>query len=104
MYKYSTVNDTVVSVSQVVGFVLMRLSKKKKKKKKKKQQQKKTVKDAKQSQLDSARTFSLYNCDPLKPHFCIVKLGFTGVYIIFLIFARKHRLWVLVRTASVRRF
>ena len=27
----------------------------------------------------------LYNFDPLKPHFCIVKLGFTGVYIIFLI-------------------
>ena len=26
----------------------------------------------------------LYNLDPLKPHFCIVKLGFTGVYIIFL--------------------
>ena len=36
--------------------------------------------------------------DPLKPHFCIVKLGFTGVYIIFLISAQKHRLWVLVRT------
>ena len=27
----------------------------------------------------------LYNFDPLKPHFYIVKLGFTGVYIIFLI-------------------
>ena len=30
----------------------------------------------------------LYNFDPLKPHFCIVKLflnWFTGVYIIFLI-------------------
>ena len=26
----------------------------------------------------------LYNLDPLKPHFYIVKLGFTGVYIIFL--------------------
>ena len=26
----------------------------------------------------------LYNSDPLKPHFYIVKLGFTGVYIIFL--------------------
>ena len=35
----------------------------------------------------------LYNFDPLKPHFCIVKLGFTGVYIIFLISAQKHRLW-----------
>ena len=27
----------------------------------------------------------LYNFDPHKPHFYIVKLGFTGVYIIFLI-------------------
>ena len=27
-------------------------------------------------------------------------MGFTGVYIIFLISAQKHRLWVLVRTAS----
>ena len=45
-----------------------------------------------------------YNFDPLKPHFYIVKLGFTGVYIIFLIFAQKHRLWVLVKTASPRRF
>ena len=27
----------------------------------------------------------LYNFDPLKPHFYIVKLGFTGVYIIVLI-------------------
>ena len=26
----------------------------------------------------------LYNFDPLKPHFCIIKLGFTGVYIICL--------------------
>ena len=44
----------------------------------------------------------LYNFDPLKPHFYMykVKLGFTGVYIIFLISAQKHRLWVLVRTAS----
>ena len=45
----------------------------------------------------------LYNVDPFKPHFYIVKLGFTGVYIIFLISAQKHRLWVLVRTASPRR-
>ena len=40
----------------------------------------------------------LYNFDPLKPHFYIVKLGFTGVYNIFLISAQKHRLWVLVGT------
>ena len=37
-------------------------------------------------------------------HFYIVKLGFTGVCIFFSIFALKHRLWVLVRTASLRRF
>ena len=46
----------------------------------------------------------LYNFDPLKPQFYTVKQGFTGVYIIFLISAQKHRLWVLVRTASPRRF
>ena len=44
----------------------------------------------------------LYNFDALRPHFYIVKQGFTGVYI-FLISAQKHRLWVLVRTASPRR-
>ena len=32
----------------------------------------------------------LYYTDPLKPHFCIVKLGFTGVYIIFLILLKKN--------------
>ena len=42
----------------------------------------------------------LYSFDSLGPHFYTVKLGFTGVYIIFIIFARKHRLWVLVRTGS----
>ena len=42
----------------------------------------------------------LYNFDPLKPHFYIVKLGFKGVYIIFLISAQKHRLWVLIRGSS----
>ena len=46
----------------------------------------------------------VYNFDPLKPHFYIVKMGFPGVYIIFVISAQKHRLWVLVRTASMRRF
>ena len=30
------------------------------------------------------RKTRLYNFDPLKPHFYIVKLGFTGVHIIFL--------------------
>ena len=37
----------------------------------------------------------LYKFEPLKPHLYIVKLGFPGVYIIFLISAQKHRLWVL---------
>ena len=32
----------------------------------------------------------LYKFDPLKPPFYIVKLGFTGVYIIFLISAQKY--------------
>ena len=32
----------------------------------------------------------LYNFDPLEPHFYVVKLGLTGVYIIFLISAQKH--------------
>ena len=31
----------------------------------------------------------LYSFDPLKPHFYIVKLGFTGVYIIFLFLLRN---------------
>ena len=30
---------------------------------------------------------------PLKPHFYMIKLGFTGVYIIFLISTPQHRLW-----------
>ena len=32
----------------------------------------------------------LYNFDPLKPHFYIVKLGSTGVYIIFLFFSLEN--------------
>ena len=55
----------------------------------------------------SSGKLALYNFDPLKPHFytSVVKLGFTGVYIIFLFFSvKKHRLWVLVRTASLRQF
>ena len=35
------------------------------------------------------RKTCLYNFDPFKPHFYVVKLGFTGVYIIFLISAQK---------------
>ena len=45
----------------------------------------------------------VWGFDPLKPHFYMVKLGFTGVHIIFLMFAQKHRLLVLVRTASPHR-
>ena len=45
--------------------------------------------------LDITKTY-LYNFNPLKPHVYIVKLGFTGVYIIFLISTQNHRLWVLV--------
>ena len=41
---------------------------------------------------------------PLTSHFYKVKLGCTGVYIFFLIFALQHTLWVLIRTASMRRF
>ena len=55
------------------------------------------------AQVSITRT-CLYDVDPLEPHFYIVKLGFVGVYIIFSYFAKKHRLWVLVRTASARRF
>ena len=35
----------------------------------------------------------LYNFGPLKPHFYIVKLGFTGVNIIFLISSQNIYLW-----------
>ena len=31
----------------------------------------------------------LYNFDPFKPHFYVVKLGFKGIYIIFLISAQN---------------
>ena len=56
-----------------------------------------TEKNANEKLITKTR---LYNFDPLKPHFYIVKLGFTGIYIIFLTSAQKQRLWVLVRTAS----
>ena len=58
---------------------------------------------SRQNRFSITKTY-LYNVDPLKPHFYIVKLRFTGVHIIFLILLKKHRLWVLVRTASSRRF
>ena len=56
------------------------------------------------TKVDSITKTCLYNFDPLEPHFYIVKRGFTGVYIIFLISAQKHRLWVFVRTALPKRF
>ena len=50
-------------------------------------------------------------CIPLIHHFYIVKVGFIGVWVymgihvpIFLSFNPKHRLWLFVRIASVRRF
>ena len=39
--------------------------------------------------LSSITKTYLYNFDPRKHHFYIVKLGFTGVYIIFLIYAQN---------------
>ena len=45
-------------------------------------------KDLKHISLSITKTY-LYNFDPLKPHFYIVKLGFTGVYIIFHISAQN---------------
>ena len=36
-----------------------------------------------QNRTPSQKTY-LYNFDPLKPHFYVVKLGLKGVYIIFL--------------------
>ena len=45
----------------------------------------------------------LYNVDSFKPHFYIVKRGFTGVYIILLISAQNIDCGY-VRTASPRRF
>ena len=56
----------------------------------------------KKTHTKNTKTY-LYNFDPLKLHFYIVKLGFTEVYIIFHISAQTYRLWVLVRTASARR-
>ena len=32
---------------------------------------------------------------PLEPHFYTAKMGQAGVYLVFLFFAPKHRLWVL---------
>ena len=48
----------------------------------------------------------LYNFDPLKPHFYIVKLGFTGVYMLLIFLlknivgTRSNRLGDAVRTST----
>ena len=52
-----------------------------------------TFRSSKDGWMNFITKTCLYNFDPLKPHFYIVKLGFTGVYIIFLISAQKHKLW-----------
>ena len=60
--------------------------------------------DSNQTAITKTR---LYNFDPLKPHFYIVKLGFTGVYIIFRISTQSINCVYLLeppRTASSRRF
>ena len=39
------------------------------------------------------------NEHPEKPHFISGKVGFTRLYVISLIWAQTHRVWLLVRTA-----
>ena len=51
-----------------------------------------------QYNLSPSRKHAYMILTPLNP-FYMVKPGFIGVYIIFLISAQKHRLWVLIRTA-----
>ena len=41
----------------------------------------------------SIKKTRLYNFDPLKPHIYIVKLGFTGVYIIFPFLLKNIDCW-----------
>ena len=43
---------------------------------------------------NSSRKHAYIMLTPVNPTFIIVKLGFAGVYIIFLISTQKHRLWV----------
>ena len=49
----------------------------------------------------TSRKKRLYSFDPLKPHFYIVKLGFTGVYVIFLISAQNIDEAVLTNTHNL---
>ena len=61
----------------------------------KRRQDTKTLTYKKELQNTITKTY-LYNFDPLKLLFNIVKLGLTGVCTIFLISAQKHWLWILV--------
>ena len=49
-------------------------------------QKRNSIEDVQEDPITKTR---LYIFDPLKPHFYIVKLGFTGVFIIFLISAQN---------------
>ena len=44
---------------------------------------------------DHLKKTCLYNFDPIKPHFYVVELGFTGINYFFLFQLKKHILWVL---------
>ena len=54
----------------------------------------------------NARTSCMFHVDTPydSDQLYIANLGYAPGISIFLIFAPKHRLWVLVRTASPRRF
>ena len=45
----------------------------------------------------------LYNLHSLTRHFYIVKVGLTCVHLFF-IFALIHRMWLLIRAASLKEF
>ena len=51
-----------------------------------------TSQGSRSSLIHITKTY-LYNFDPLKPHFYIVKLGFTELDIIFLISAQNINCW-----------
>ena len=50
--------------------------------------EKNIIEDTKEMHITKTR---LYNFDPFKPHFYIVKLGFTRAYIICLISAQEYQ-------------
>ena len=68
---WKSTNTRVSSLLMVHGYSRFALTKKKKEK-------------------DNITKTCLYNVDSLKPHFYIVKLEFTGVYIIFFLFLLKN--------------